>query len=120
MKINTILVVGVCTVFTTCLMVFAKGEVVLGVYQNDLTVYSEKGQKKGVIHVTNDEIKGSVVLDTTPRSLVQINYKGKDVWIRASQLDVKLKSQKKCPGRPPGQAPDRTTPFSSGIGGDCE
>lgn len=121
MKINTMLMMGVCTVLLTCSIVYAKAEVVvLGVYQSDLTVYSEKGQKEGVIHVTNDEIKGAVVLNTTPRNLVQVNLKGKDVWLRASQLNLKLPLQQNCPGRAPGHAVDRTTPVATGLGGDCE
>ena len=94
---------------------------VIGIYKEQLITYTKEGKKTGVLKdVTNEEIQGTPVLDISPRNLVLIDFRGKQVWVRASRLKLSLPILAKCPESAPGRAMDRTAPVSSGIGAECK
>ncbi len=98
----------------------ADGQVVEGVYQTNQTRYTQEGKKKGKIKITDKEIAGTPVLATTPRGLVKVIFKGKEMWLRASALKLSVPVLPGCPKSAPGRSADRTVPTSSGMGASCE
>jgi len=112
----------VCVVYA-CASAPVHGEQqkVLGVYKEQLITYTKEGKKTGVLKgVTDEEIRGTLVLDISSRNLILIDFRGKPVWIRASRLKLSLPILAKCPESAPGRATDRTAPVSSGIGAECK
>ena len=121
MKIKIVVFLVICAFGASLSAASARQQTVLGVYKNDLTEYSAEGRKLGVLpNVTDDEINGTVVLATSPRKLVHVSFRGKEIWLRASSLKLALPILPKCPKAAPGNAPDRTTPAASGMGANCE
>lgn len=119
LKFSLLICIGLSLIILTTAQ--AEQQTILGVYQNNLVEYSEQGRKLGqLIDVTDDEIKGAAVLATTPRKLVKINFRGKEVWLRASQLKLSLPILAACPEAAPGKSADRATPVSSGMGAECK
>ncbi len=104
-----------------CSIAIAEQQVIVGVYAKDLTEYSAEGKKLGVLqNVTEPEIKGTIVLARSPRSLLQVNFRGKLVWLRASQLILNNPILAKCPESAPGRSVDSKKPLAVGFGSKCE
>jgi hypothetical protein len=102
---------------------YSDAQEIVGVYQKNLTEYSAEGLKLGVVpNVTDEEIQGIKVLDTTPKKLVRINFRQREMWLRASQLKFALTDGPElpvCPEGAPGKDNDLYTPASSGMGPEC-
>ncbi len=104
-----------------CSMAIADQRMIVGVHNKDLIEYSAEGKKLGVLqNVTDDEINGTVVLAKSPRSLLQVQFRGKLIWLRASQLKLNNPILAKCPEAPPGKSVDSKKPLAVGFGGKCE
>ena len=102
-------------------LAIAEQRKIIGVYYNDLTEYSAEGKKLGILqNVTEDEIKETVVLAKSPRSLLQVNFRDKLVWLRTSQLILNIPILPKCPESAPGRSVDSKTPLAVGFGAKCE
>lgn len=119
MKNNIAVVLAVCTCFFACSTAYASEKIILGVYQPDLPEYSEKGSKIGVLsNVTDDEIKGTVILNQNEKRLVNVNFRGKDVWLRSAHLKLSVSALPPLPKNTTAKSTDYTTPVSSGMGGN--
>ncbi len=120
MNIKQIVIGMIIACSFTYSVAFASHKIVLGVYNKNLHVYSAKSKKIGEQpNVTDDEIHGTIVLEENSR-LVKVHFRGKDMWLRSSQLKLSLPI---APPRPKGviaRSTDSTTPVTSGMGGNSE
>jgi len=92
-----------------------------GVYRSNLFEYSKDGKKKKQLTppVTDEQIKGTKVIERTSRGLVRVKFRGEDIWLRESALKLSVPFKPVCPDDAPGRAADRTTPTSSAMGALC-
>lgn len=121
MKIYRVVLLAIGMGWVCLTSAFAGQQTILGVHKNNLIEYSAEGRKLGVLdNVTDQEINGTAVLATNSRNLMQVRFRGKDMWLRASALRLAMPILPKCPQAAPGRAVDRTTPVASGMGADCE
>ena len=121
MRLKLMLFICASLLLSTATVVDAIQQTVLGVYQKNLDKYSEEGRKLDqLLDVSDSEINGLAVLAITPRKLVKINFRGKEVWLRASQLKLSLPILAECPEAAPGKSADRAVLVSSGMGAKCE
>ncbi len=99
---------------------YAADEIILGIYSENLTYYEKSGKKLGQFtKITDADIRNTPVIETSPRNLKLIKFRGKKAWVRASQLKLSINTSAICPDAAPGQATDRATPVSSGMGAEC-
>lgn len=119
----TLLVIALVVTAAPAPSIAAEGQIVMGVRNSVLTVYTREGQKLKQVGernpVTDTEVNGLVVREITPRRLVLIHLRKEDVYVRGSQLELSLEEIPICPESLPTQAMDETRLISPGLGAKC-
>lgn len=108
----------VVLLLTLCLssVSIADQRIITGVITNKLCVYSKDGKKEGTIkNVTDEEIQGIKVLGITPKKLVKVNFRGRDMYLRVTQLKLNKRLIARAEISPPGK-PHTEAPINSGMG----